>query len=141
MANAVEDALSRGSAEQQEKAQQVIQDARRDIQMTNISGDISPMEASSIVTNAQIIEDAKRNIPAATMENVETISSPLPTPSPTGVYDYTPVEVNPVVQNTIENIEQGSGNNYLEQNAVDRAVSRQEQESPQPESPEQSMER
>lgn len=128
MANAIEGALNRASAEQREKAQQVIEEARRNITLVSMRDDITPTDADSISRNAQIIEEAKRNIPFETMQDINTVSPPLPTPSNTANYHSKIVGLHPHTQATIEHIEQGDGNNYLRENAVDRAMARQPQE-------------
>jgi predicted ribosome quality control (RQC) complex YloA/Tae2 family protein len=130
MPNAIEDALSRASAEQRERAQQAIEEARQNIKLVSVRqmGDISSTEADSVTRNAQIIEEAKRNIPFETMKDVNEVSPPLNTPSNRGYYNSTIIELHPNAQSQIETIEQGDGNNYLRENAVDRAMSRQSQE-------------
>jgi hypothetical protein len=136
MANAVEDALNRATPEQREKAMQTIEEARRNIQMNNVQmGDISSTEAANVAHNAQVIEDAKRTIPFETMQHVDTVSPPMNTPpmnAPAmhGQMNSNVIELHPDTKNTIESIEQGEGNNYLNQNAVDRALARQAQEMP-----------
>lgn len=125
--NAVEAALNRASEEQRAKAQQVIEEARRNIKLVSMRDDIPPSEIAAQQT--QIIEEAKRNIPFETMQEVDEISPPLPTPS-TKEADPKVVQLHPQTQETIERIEQGEGNNYLRENAVDRAVERQSQETP-----------
>ncbi len=130
MANAIEDALSRASAEQRERAQQAIEEARQNIKLVSMRqmGDISSTDADSVARNAQIIEEAKRTIPAETMKDVNEISPPLNTPSARGYYNSNVIEIHPNVQSQIETIEQGEGNNYLRENAVDRAMARPSQE-------------
>lgn len=127
MSNAVEAALNRSSAEQRQKAQQVIEEARRNIRLVSTQHleDISPAGADTISYNSRAIEEAKRSIPFETMKDVDEIGAPLPTPSNRGYYNSTAVEVHPNIQSTIENVEQGDGNNYLRENAVDRAMDRQ----------------
>lgn len=126
MSNAVENALNRASEEQRARAQQVIEEARQNIRLVSVQqmNDMSPSGADTIARNAQIIEEAKRTIPTETMKEVDSIGSPLTTPSTQGNYNATVVELHPNVQSTIENIEQGEGNNYLRENAVDRAMER-----------------
>jgi predicted ribosome quality control (RQC) complex YloA/Tae2 family protein len=128
MANAIEDALDRASAEQQAKAQQVIEEARRNIKLVSVRDDITTTDADSIAKNAQAIEEAKRAIPFETMKDVESIDPPLDTPAPRGYYNSTVVELHSNTQTNIEQIEQGEGNNYLRENAVDRAMARPAQE-------------
>ena len=128
MANAIENALSRASVEQQEKAQQVIEEARRNIKLVSVRDDITPSNADSTSRNAQVIEEAKRNIPFETMKDVDSILPPLNTPSARGYYNSNIIELHPNVQSNIEGIEQGDGNNYLRENAVDRATTRPSQE-------------
>jgi len=143
MANAVEDALNRGSAEQRERAMQTIEEARRNIQMNNVQmGDISSTSAANVAHQAQVIEDAKRTIPFETMQHVDTVSPPMNTPpvnasQTQGQMNSNVIELHPDTKNTIESIEQGEGNNYLNQNAVDRALARQAQETPVYEEPQQ----
>lgn len=126
MANAVEEALNRASEEKRAKAQQVIDEARRNIKLVSMRDDIPPSEITA--QQAQIIEEAKRNIPFETMQEVDEISPPLPTPSTLGNYNSTVINLHPDTQANIESIEQGDGNNYLRENAVDRAIARQSQE-------------
>lgn len=130
MDNAVENALNRGNEEQRARAQQVIEEARNNIKLVSMQqmGDISPTAADSVSRNAQIIEEAKRTIPFETMKDVDSIGPPLATPSPMGVSNSNVIELNPQVRSTIENVEQGQGNNYLSQNAMDRAMQRSTQE-------------
>ncbi|RKR84194.1 hypothetical protein BDD43_4421 [Mucilaginibacter gracilis] len=142
MANAVEDALNRANAEQRERAMATIEEARRnilnaDIQMANSpSGDFAVIKSR----NEQIIDEAQRSIPVETMQSVDSVSAPMNTPPMHGIVNSEPVELNPTFRSTIESIEQGSGNNYLNQNAVDRAMTRTPQES-QSHDQQQSMER
>jgi len=131
MANAVEEALNRAGAEQRAKAQQVIEEARRNIKLVSVRDDITPTE--SVAKQTEIIEEARRNIPFETMQDVDSISAPLPTPAYNGNYNSKVVELHPQTQDTIERIEQGEGNNYLRENAMDRAMQRQAQEPPQTE--------
>jgi hypothetical protein len=130
MANAVEDVLSRANPEQKVRNQQVIEEARRNIKLVSMQqmDDISPSGGDAIARNAQIIEEAKRNIPFETMRDVDSVSPPLPTPSNRGYVNSTVIELHPNVQSTVENIEQGGGNNYLQENAIDRAMARESQE-------------
>lgn len=128
MANAVEDALNRASAAQRAKAQQVIEEARRNIKLVSMRDDITPSE--SVTKQREIIEEAKRNIPSETMQDVEEITPPMPTPNNKAAYTTKVVELHPQTQDTIERIEQGEGNNYLRENAVDRTLQRQQQEIP-----------
>lgn len=131
MANAVEDALNRASAEQRERAMATIEEARRNIQTTNMQmGDISSTDAASVARNAQIIEEAKRNIPFETMQHVDTVSPPLNTPPMHGRSNSNVIELHPDMQADIQAVEQSGGNNYLNQNAVDRALARQSQDGP-----------
>lgn len=129
MGNAIEDALNRASPEQQARNRQVIEEARRNIKLVSMQQmeDISPSGADAVARNAQVIEEAKRNIPFETMHDVESISPQLPTPSDRAHYNSRVVDLHPHAQATIEHIEQGEGNNYLRQNAVDRAMERQPQ--------------
>ena len=128
MANAVEDALNRASAEQKERNQQVIEEARSNIKLVSMQpGDMSSTSADSLARNAQIIEEAKRNIPFETMQSVDSVGPPLNTPH-TIEPNSKVVELHPNVQSTIESVEQGDGNNYLRGNAVDRAMTRQPQD-------------
>ncbi len=131
MANAMEDALNRASPEQKAKNQQVIEEARNNIKLVSIQqmDDISPSGADSIARNAQVIEEAKRNIPFETMQDVDSIGPPLQTAT-TKEANSKVVSLNASVQASIESIEQGEGNNYLRENAVDRAMERQPQNMP-----------
>jgi len=126
--NAVEAALNRASEEQRLRAQQVIEEARQNIRLVSVRENITSTEADSAARNAQVIEEAKRNIPFETMKDVDSIGPPLDTPSATGNYNSRVVELHPNIQSTIENIEQGDGNNYLRENAMDRAMNRQAEE-------------
>lgn len=129
MGSAVEDALARASAEQREKAQAVIEEARRNIRLVSAQQmeDISPTSADSIARNAQIIEEAKRTIPGETMQDVTEITPPLNTPSGRPANSKV-IYLDEHVQSRIENIQQGDGNNYLRENAVDRALERPSQD-------------
>lgn len=122
MANAIEEALNRASQEQRERAQQVIAEARRNIKLVSMRDDIPQSEI--IAQQTQIIEEAKRNIPFETMMDVDSIAPPLPTPS---MKEANPnvIHLNANFQSTIESIQQGEGNNYLQDNAVDRAMNRE----------------
>ncbi len=133
MANAVENALSRINAEQRAKAEQVMAEARRNIRLVSLRDDLSPSDADSLASNARIIDEAKRTIPFDTMRDVDTISAPLPTPNNRANYSSKVVCLNPETYDRIELIEQNGGNNYLNENAIDRALTRQSQEVSQPE--------
>jgi hypothetical protein len=126
MGNAIEDALNRAGPEQRARNQQIIEEARRNIKLVSMQqmDDISPTGADAIARNAQIIEEAKRTIPFETMQDVDSIGPPLNTPS---MKEANPkvIQLNAGVQSNIESIEQGDGNNYLRENAVDRAMARQ----------------
>ncbi len=128
MANAIETALNRASTEQRERAQQVIEEARRNIKLVSVRDDISATDGDAIARNAHTIEEAKRNIPFETMKDVDDVSPPLPTPANRGYYNSTIKELHPNEQSNIESIERGEGNNYLRENAIDRAMARQKQE-------------
>jgi hypothetical protein len=130
MSNAVEQALNRASVEQRERAQHTIEEARRNIQLVSVQRpeDITASKAATVAQQTQIIEEAKRNIPAETMKDVDTVSPPLPTPSTGTNYKSNVIELHPQTQAKIEQIEQGEGNNYQRENAVDRAAARQPQE-------------
>lgn len=133
MPNAVEDALNRMNADQRAQADQTIEDARRKIQSAEMqmgnapSGDI----AATIAQNEQIIAEAQRSIPAETMQSVDSISPPMNTPPMHGMVNSTQIEVNSTFKSQIESIEQSGGNNYLNTNAVDRALAREGQDAPQ----------
>lgn len=122
MANAIEAALNRASPEQQARNQQVIEEARSNIQLVS---DRTPEQLAA--EQAQVIKEARQNIPFETMQDVDEISSPLPTPNANATYSSKVVSLNPEMHEKIESIEQGGGNNYLSGNAVDRAVERQDQ--------------
>ena len=136
MANAVEEALNRANPEQRAKAQQVIEEARRNIKLVSMRDDIPPSEIAA--EQKQIIEEAKRNIPFETMQEVDEISPPLPTPSTKEVNPKV-VQLHPDTIENIEAIERSGGNNYLRENAVDRAMDRQPQETPVQEQHQQAM--
>ena len=127
MANAVEEALNRGSEEQKARAHKVIEEARRNIQLVSVRDDITPTEADTVARQAKIIEEAKQKIPFETMRDVDEISAPLPTPNNKAAYTSKVVELHPDTAANIEAIEQGGGNNYLRENAVDRALARQKE--------------
>ena len=133
MPNAVEDALSRASAEQKAKNEQVIAEARSNIKLVSMQqmDDISPTGADSIARNAQIIEEAKRNIPFETMQSVDSIGPPTQTPA-MGAAGSNVVQLHPETQANIESIEQSGGNNYQNDNAIDRAQAREPQPSIEP---------
>lgn len=129
MANAIEDALNRASAEQRERALAAIEEARRNIKLVSVRDDITPGEADSISRHAHTIEEAKRVIPFETMKDVDSIDPPMNTPPlARSHYNSTVVEINQSTQSNIEYIEQNGGNNYLRENAVDRAMARPPQE-------------
>ncbi len=142
MANAIEDALNRASPEQKERNKQVIEEARRNIKLVSMlqMEDITPANADSVARQAQIIEEAKRNIPFDTMQEVDSISPPLNTPS-TKEANSKVIQIHSDVEAKIESVQQGEGNNYLRENAVDRAMQRQTQESPASEQQQQAMSR
>jgi hypothetical protein len=131
MANAIEDAMNRASPEQKVRNQQIIEEARNNIKLVSMQQmeDISPSGAESIARNAQAIEEAKRTIPFETMQDVDSIGPPLQTAT-TKEANSKVVSLNANVQASIESIEQGEGNNYLRENAVDRAMDRQSQDIP-----------
>jgi hypothetical protein len=133
MANSVEDALNRASAEQRDRAMQIIEEARQNINTASLQkGNFPSSDAdATIARNEQIIEEAKRTIPVETMQHVETVSPPMNTPPMQGQSNSNVIELHPDVRSDIESIEQSGGNNYLNQNAVDRALARQGQENPQ----------
>lgn len=122
MANAIEAALNRASPEQQSRNQQIIEEARRNIQLVS---DRTPEQVAA--EQAKIMEEAKQNIPFETMKDVNEVSSPLPTPTRNTNYDSKVINLHPDMQENIEGIERGGGNNYLNENAVDRALERQNQ--------------
>ncbi len=128
MSNAIEDALGRANAQQREKAQQAIEEAQRNIKLVSMHDEITPTDTNSITKNVQIIEEAKGRILFDTMKDVISVSSPLPIPSKTGNYHSNVVKLHPRPQSTVEHIEQGEGKNYLRENAVDRAGTRQTHE-------------
>lgn len=128
MANAVEAALNRMSAEQRQKAEQVIEEARRNIKLVSVRDDITPSDGEHITKQAQVIEEARRKIPFDTMKDVNEISAPLPTPNDKAGYTSKIVALHPDTQDKIESIEQGDGNNYLQENAIDRVMARQPEE-------------
>ena len=128
MGNAVEDALNRANEEQRARALQAIQEARQNIKLVSMRGEnITQMDIDSVEKNKQIIAEARQHIPFETMQDVDEITPPLPTP-PTKVAQFQAnvVQLHPDTQENIQQIEQGGGNNYLTQpqNAVDRAMSR-----------------
>lgn len=140
MGNAVEDALNRASAEQRARAYQAIEEARRNIRLVSVRDDITPSDTDTIAKNAKTIEEAKQAIPYDTMKDVDEVTPPPPTPTQNEHADSKVVDLHPDTQETIEQIEQGDGNNYLRENAVDRAMERQSQEVP-PHEQQQVMER
>ena len=130
MANAIEDALNRASEEQRAKALQAIQEARQNIKLVSMRGEnISQMDVDSVEKNKQIIAEARQHIPFETMQDVDEITPPLPTP-PTkqAQFQANVVQLHPETSANIQQIEQSGGNNYLNDNAVDRAIGRQAQE-------------
>ncbi len=132
--NAVEDALNRASPEQQARARQVIEEARRNIKLVSMRNDITPTGA--IVQQQKIIEEARRTIPSETMQEVDEISPvTLPLPSPNRRANYTSkfVELHPDTKENIERIEQSRENVYPRENAVDGAMQRHAQETPEQE--------
>lgn len=120
--NAIEAALNRASPEQRERAQQVIEEARRNITLVS---DRTPEQVAA--EQAKVIEEARRNIPFETMQDVDEISSPRPTPD-NSTKDFSKVvRLDAGTQENMESIGNGVGNNYLNENAVDRALERQSQ--------------
>lgn len=142
MANAIKEALNRASQEAKLRNQQVIDEARRNIKLVSMQqlDDVTPSGAETISRNAQIIEEARRNIPIETMQEVDNIGPPLNTP-PTAPSNAKVVQINAHTQQSIESIEQGPGNNYLRETAMDRAMARSAQEQPLPEREQQVMSR
>lgn len=130
MGNAVEDALSRASAEQRARAYQAIEEARRNIKLVSMREEITPSDADKIAQNAKTIEEARQAIPYETMKDVDEVTSPPPTPTQNEHANSKVVDLHPDTQETIEQVEQGEGNNYLRENAVDRALERPSQEVP-----------
>lgn len=130
MGNAVEDALNRASAEQRARAYQAIEEARRNIRLVSVRDDITPSDTDTIAKNAKTIEEARQAIPYDTMKDVDEITPPPPTPTQNEHANSKVVDLHPDTQETIEQIEQGDGNNYLRANAVDRAMERPSQEVP-----------
>ena len=129
MANAIEDALNRASAEQRERAIAAIEEARRNIRLVSVRDDITLGEANAVSKQAEAIEEARRVIPFETIQDVNNIDPPMNTPAqPRGHYNSTVVEINQSTQSNIEHIEQTGGNNYLRENAVDRAQARPPQD-------------
>lgn len=126
MKNAVESALARASEEQRVRAYQVIEEARNNIKLVSIqhTEDISPTAADAVARNAQIIEEAKRAIPVETMKEVDAIEPPMVTPSTRGHVNSMPIKLDENVEQNIERIGEAGGNNYLHENAVDRAQQR-----------------
>lgn len=126
MKNAVESALARASEEQRARAYQAIEEARNNIKLVSMQQveDISPTAADAVARNAQIIEEAKRTIPVETMRDVDAIEPPMTTPSMRGHANSMPITLDENVQHNIERIGQEGGNNYLHENAVDRAQQR-----------------
>src|ERR1700744_3013185 len=111
MANAVEEALNRANADQRAHAYSVIEQARRDIQTAEIQSSVERTNdmAAIISRNEQIIEEAKRSIPAETMQSVDHISSPMTTPPMHGYVNSTPIELHPDIHSDITSIEQSGG--------------------------------
>lgn len=126
MANAIEAVLNRASQEQRDRAQQVIEEARRNIKLVSNRDDIPTTGVDSVSKNTHTIEEARRVIPFETMKDVDSIDPPLNTSLPRGNYNSTVVEIHSNTQSNIESIEQGEGNNYLRENAVNRAMARPE---------------
>ena len=112
MANAVEEALKRASPEQREKNEQDMQAAKEKLSSTN-------------------------------MKEVENISAPNVPNAITKVNSSSVAnkQVDEVTKDNINSIQKSEGNNYLNQNAVDRAMDRTPQEPPRPPQPQKEMER
>ena len=130
MANAVEDALNRMNADQRAQVNQTIEEARRNIQTAELQAAHSPSSdaATIIARNQQVIDEARRSIPIETMKSVDEVSSPMTTPPMHGNINPEPIELHPDMQADIESVQQTGGNNYLNENAVDRAMARPSQE-------------
>lgn len=124
MANAIEAALARADEQQRIRNEQVIAEARRNIFLVS---DRTPEQVAA--EQSQVIAEARQNIPIETMQHVDEIGPPLPTPNDKANYTSKVVNLHPDIQGQIESIEQGNGNNYLNDNAVDRALERQQQQS------------
>lgn len=137
MANAVEDALNRASPETQARNWEIIAEARRRLELVSMNG--QEVGTPRTPTDAEVFEEARRNIPVATMQDVDHVSSPLATPTSLPAKSNV-VDLHADTRANIENIEQGGGNNYLRENAMDRAMNRQPQEL-QREEPQREMER
>jgi|GEM_PF-1382372 len=135
MANAIEEALNRANADQRAHAMQTIQEARRVIQNAELEAANLPSgdAAATIARQEQIIEEAKRSIPTETMVHVDEIGPPMNTPAANDNFKSDVVELSPDTKDKIEAIQQGEGNNYLNQNAVDRAMNREPQAYEEPE--------
>ncbi|WP_394771812.1 hypothetical protein [Mucilaginibacter sp.] len=130
MGNAVDEALNRMNADERAYAIQTIEDARRTIQTAELQKGYSPTsDITAIVSrNEQIIEEAKRAIPVETMKSVDEISPPLNTPPTHGISNSNVIELHPDMHSDIESVQQSGGNNYLNENAVDRALARPAQD-------------
>jgi hypothetical protein len=140
MANAVEEALNRAKRAEIDKT---IGNAQREIDSAKMQmgNDPNSNMAATIAQNEQIIAEARHSIPFESMQSVDSISPPMNTPAAHGLSNPEPVNLNPTFQMHIEKIQQGPGNNYLNENAVDRAMDQQSQAAQQIEPPQQEMER
>jgi len=146
MANAIEDALNRASA----KDKQTIEAAKSHISsIENVDkGAASKTEKTNSVEEAlgrtsdkdkQTIEAGKSHI--SSIENADKVSpSNAPSNTPANPKDLDKMQLNPETKSNIESVQQGQGNNYMYQNAVDRAQARPPQE-PQKAQPQQDKER
>jgi len=111
MANAVEEALKRASPEQKEK-------------------------------NEQVIQSAKEKLPDVNMKEVDSIS-PQNVPNTNAKANPSSVankQLDEATKDNVTSIQRGEGNNYLNQNAVDKALERPSKE-PTPPQPQKEMER
>ena len=155
MANALQDALKRASQNKEfQQAREALQQsgvkvASNDNKVASLAVDNTQRSSNSVEAALQraspeageksqtIMQEARQNIPGETMKDVDQHSAPNPTPSenranPIGLENKT---LNAETQSRIETTQQSQGNNYMCQNAVDRAQERpsQEPQTPEPE--------
>ena len=160
MANALEDALKRASQNKEfQQARETLQQsgvkvASNDNKVASLAVDNTQGSSNSVEAalkraspetgekSQQVMQEARQNIPGDTMKEVNQPSAPNTTPSenrsnPFGLEKKT---VNADTQSRVETTQQSQGNNYMYQNAVDRAQERPTQQ-PQKAEPQQDKER
>ena len=121
MANAMEEALSRASAEQRARNEEVIEAARRNIPV------LSTQEAEAMKTarQAEVIEEARHTIPFDTMRDADSVDAPnIRARAAKKANGFTQPQFNPDMHATVDDMQRAPDNNYQSPNAVDVALAR-----------------